>query len=271
MWLRIFRYQLAFLQNDATGMEEQVTWSLGKPGLEDMFLNLEGDTAAYFGRIRKARDFFHRAVGSARRAENKERAATHEADTALLESLFGNTAEARYGATASMRRSTGPNVVYKAALALAFAGDVAGAKQLATDLGRQYPENINVQGQRVPTIQALLALDVHDAGKAIELLQSAPNEEGDFFQVYVRGVAYEAAHRILEAETEFQRILNRPGVVVNNPIGVLAHLGLARAYTMQGEAAKAKAAYQEFFTLWKDADPNIPVLQQAKAEYAKLQ
>ena len=236
-----------------------------------MFLNLESDTAKYFGHVKKAREFLQQAVDSAGRAEEKERAATHEAYAALGESLFGNASEARHRATASLRLLTGPEVQYAAALALASAGDAAGAKQLASDLGRQYPENVRVQNQRLPTIQALLALDRHDGLKAVELLQSAPYWASNFFPVYVRGEAYLAAHRGSEAAAEFQKILDHRGVVCNEPIGALAHLGLARAYVLQGDTARAKSDYQDFLSLWKDADPDIPILKQAKVEYAKLQ
>jgi eukaryotic-like serine/threonine-protein kinase len=268
-WLRIYRYQLAFLQNDAIGMRRQVAWSLGKPGVEDMFLNLEAVTAAYFGHIRKAREFSRQAVDSAERADQKETAATYEADAALREALFGNATEARHRAAASLQLSTGPNVQYETALALAFAGDAMGAEHLANDLGRQYPENIRVQFERLPTIHALLALDRKNVAKAMQALQSAPNEAGDFSRVYVRGEAFLASHRGSEAAAEFQKILDHQGIVLNEPIGALAHLGLARAYVLQGNTAKMHAAYQDFFALWKDADPDIPILKEAKAEYAK--
>jgi predicted Zn-dependent protease len=159
---------------------------------------------------------------------------------------------------------------YEAALALALGGDVTGAEHLANDLGRQYPKNVKVQHQRLPTIQALLALDRNNVTKAIEVLQSAPYEAGDFLPVYVRGEAYLAAHRGTEARAEFQKILDHPGVVVNDPIGCLARLSLARAYASRHDTVKARAAYGDFLTLWKDADPDIPILKQAKAEYAKL-
>ena len=270
-WLRIFRYQLAFLQNDAIGMERQVAWSLGKPGVEDMFLNLEAVTAAYFGHIRKAREFSRQAVDSAERAEQKETAATYEADAALREALFGNATEAQHRAMASLQLSTGPDVQYQTALALAFAGEEVRAEHLANDLGRQYRENIRVQFKRLPTIHALLALDRKDIAKAIELLQSAPYEGGDFFPVYVRGEAYLAAHRGSEATAEFQKILDHPGVLANDPICALSHLGLARGYAISRDTAKARVAYNDFLTLWKDADPDIPILKEAKAEYARLQ
>jgi predicted Zn-dependent protease len=161
------------------------------------------------------------------------------------------------------------------ALGLALAGDLANAQHLVDDLAKRFPENTTVQFTYVPMIRAQLALDRNNAGKAIELLQPAAPYElgiaGALYPVYVRGNAYVTAHEGSEAAAEFQEILNHRGVVVNDPIGALAHLGLGRAYVRQGDTAKARAAYQDFLTLWKDADPDIPILKEAKEEYAKLQ
>lgn len=242
-WLRINRYALAFLQNDATGMEQQVTWSLGKPWAEEMFTNLEADTAAHFGHLRKARELSRQAVDLARREDLNERAAAFEGNAALREALFGNAAEARLQAKASLHPSTAPGAQYEAALVFALEGDVTAAGNLADDLVRQYPENQKVQHQRFPTIQASLALDRNNIAKAIEVFQSTQYGAGDFQEFYVRGEAYLAAHRGGEAAAEFQIILDRRGVVLNQPIGALAHLQIGRAYAMQGDAAKAKAAY----------------------------
>jgi Flp pilus assembly protein TadD/predicted Ser/Thr protein kinase len=279
-YLRFYLYQLAFLQNDAAGMAQQVAWSAGKPGAEDVLLAFEADTAAYSGRLGKAREFSRRAVASAERAEEKETAAGYEADGALRQALFGNAAEARERVAAALVLSTGRDVQYGAALALALAGDVARAQALADDLGKSFPDDIMVQFNYRPTIHAQLALTRNDSSKAIEALQTAtPYELGSpgngftlaLYPVYVRGEAYLAAHRGSEAAAEFQKILDQRGVVFNEPIGALAHLGLARAYALQGDTTKARAAYNDFLTLWKDADPDIPILRAAKSEYAKLQ
>jgi Flp pilus assembly protein TadD/predicted Ser/Thr protein kinase len=279
-YLRFYLYQLAFLQNDAAGMAQQVARSAGKPGAEDVLLAFEADTAAYSGRLGKAREFSRRAVASAERAEEKETAAGYEADAALRQALFGNAAEARERVAAALVLSTGRDVQYGAALALAFAGDVARAQALADDLGKRFPDDIMVQFNYRPTIHAQLALTRNDSSKAIEALQTAtPYELGSpgngftlaLYPVYVRGEAYLAAHRGSEAAAEFQKILDQRGVVFNEPIGALAHLGLARAYALQGDTTKARAAYNDFLTLWKDADPDIPILRAAKSEYAKLQ
>jgi tetratricopeptide (TPR) repeat protein len=279
-YLRINLYALAFLQNDAAGMAQQVAWAAGKSGVEDALLEGEADTAAYSGRLAKARGFSRQAVASAERAEEKETAAGYEADAAVREALFGNEAEARQRVAAVLALSTGRDVKYGAALALALAGDAHRAQALADDLGKRFPEDTIVQFNYRPTIHAQFALDRNDTSRAIEALQAATPYElglpgtGSFtpglYPVYVRGDAYLAGHQGIEAAAEFQKILGNRGVVQNESIGVLSHLGLARAYVMQGDTAKAKAAYQDFLTLWKDADPDIPIFIAAKSEYAKL-
>ena len=279
LYLRFCLYQLAFLQNDAAVMAQQVTWASGKSGWEDVLAAEEADSAAYFGRLAKARELSRRAVASAERAEEKETAASYEADVALREALFGNAAEARQRAATALRLSIGRDVQYEAALAFALAGDAARAEALADDLAKRFPEDTLVQFNYLPTIHAQGVLLRMDHSKAIEVLQLAASYElgtptdrvsPALYPVYVRGEAYLTAHQGSEAAAEFQKILDHPGVVVNEPIGALAHLGLARAYAMQGDTSKAKAAYQDFLTLWKDADPDIPILIAAKAEYAKL-
>jgi predicted Ser/Thr protein kinase len=279
--LRFILYQLAFLQNDAAGMTQQVAWAADKPGWDDVLLASEADTAAYSGRLGKAREFSRRAVASAKRAEEKETAAGYEDEAALREALFGNAAEVRQRAMAALALSTGRDVQYGAALALALAGDVARAQAMAEDLRKHFSDDTIVHFNYLPTIHARLALSHNDSSKAIEALQAAAPYElgipgaGTFttalYPVYVRANAYLAGHQGSEAATEFQKILDHRGIVVNAPIGVLAHLGLARANALEGDTVKARAAYEEFLTLWKDADPDIPILKQAKAEYAKLQ
>ncbi|MGH9863793.1 MAG: winged helix-turn-helix domain-containing protein [Candidatus Acidiferrales bacterium] len=286
---RLALYQIAFSQNDTVGMARQVAWAEGKPGVEDLLLASEADTAAYSGRLKKARELSRWAVASAARTEQKQTAANYESDAGLREALFGNPIEAERQATAALALSTDRDVQYGAALTLALTRDAARAQKLADDLGRRFPEDTMVRFNYLPTIHAQLALGPHDpfkssweeAARAMEVLQTTgPYELGtpgtifnfaSMYPVYVRGEACLAGHRGSEAATEFQKILDHRGVVLNEPIGALAHLGLARAYAMQGDAAKARAAYEDFFTLWKDADPDIPILKQAKAEYAKLQ
>jgi predicted Zn-dependent protease len=220
-------------------------------------------------------------VDAAERAEEKEAAATYSALSALREALFGNAVEARRRASLAMKHPGGHDLEYGSALAWAYAGDDGRAQALAADLGKSFPEATIVQFNFLPTIGGKLAINKGKASEAIESLRTAkPFELGHttystigwtaMYPVYVRGEAYLAAHQGSEAAAEFQKILDHRGAVVNEPIGALARLQLGRAYAVQGDAAKARAAYQDFLTLWKDADPDIPVLIAAKAEYAKL-
>ena len=274
-------YQIAFLQNDAAGMAQQVVQSAGTPGVEDQLLGMEADTAAYSGRLKEAREFSLRAVDSAAREQEEEPAATYSALSGLREVLFGNAGEARGLAALAMGRSADRDVQYGTALTLAYARDDARAQSLTDDLGKRFPEATLVQFNYLPTLRAKLAVNGGSASQAVETLRAAtPNELAQttsstygwnaLYPIYVRGEAYLSAHQGSKAAAEFQKILDHRGVVVNGPIGALAHLQIGRAYVMQGDTAKARAAYQDFLTLWKDADADIPVLIAAKAEYAKL-
>jgi eukaryotic-like serine/threonine-protein kinase len=279
-FIRFALYQIAFLRSDEVGMAQQVAWSADKPGVEDWLLDMEANTAAYSGRLREAREFSRQAVDSAERADKKETAATYFAVSGLWEALFGDAGEARQRVTSALERSTGRDEEYCAALASTFARDDRRLQTLADDLGKKFPESTLVQFNYLPTLRAKLAVSRGNASGAIENLRVAtPNELGKasasnywvaLYSVYVRGEAYLAAHQGKQAAAEFQKILDHRGVVLNEPIGALAHLQLGRAYAMQGDIAKAEAAYQDFLTLWKDADPDVPILIAAKAEYAKL-
>jgi tetratricopeptide (TPR) repeat protein len=273
-FLRAHLYRLRFLQNDATGMAQQVVWATGRPGAENRLLDLEADTAAYSGKLVRAWDFSRQAMASAKRFDETEVAAGYQANAALREALFGNPTKARGLAADALDSSNGPVVQFLAALALAFAGDTVRSGTLADDLGNRFPENTIVQSYYLPTIRAQLALSRNDPSRAIEVLRAAAPYElsssGKLYPVYVRGESYLAAHQGDKAAAEFQKIVDHRGIVVNSPIGALAHLGLGRAYALSGDKTKAKAAYQDFLTLWKDADPDVQILQQAKAEYAKL-
>jgi serine/threonine protein kinase/tetratricopeptide (TPR) repeat protein len=274
-YLHFYMYQIAFLKRDTAGMAQQVGWATGKPEAEAGFLDSEASTNAFYGRLEKARELERRAVVSAQRGQLTELAASGEANAALREALFGNAAEARHRSAAALKLSKGHDVQAGAALALAIAGDTTQAQALASDLSKRYPEDTIVQFVYLPQIRAQIALGRNNPTNSVELLRAAePYELGQnsvLHPAYVRGQAYLAGRQGSEASIEFQKILDHPGVVVNDAIGALAHLGLARAYTMSGDTTKAKAAYQDFLTLWKDADPDIPILKQAKAEYAKLQ
>ena len=273
-------YQLDFIRNDRDGMAREVAWAAGKPGVEDVALSNEADTAAYGGQLRKARDLSRQAAASAERAGEKEPVAEYHAQAGLREALFGNSAKGQEGASAAMALSNGREVQFIAAMAYAIAADTNKAQGLANDLNKRFPEDTVVQMNYLPSIGAQIALNRRDTSKAIELLQPAIQYEfgqmgsgaisPSLYPVWVRAEAYRAAGQGAEAAREYQKILDHRGVVVNGPIGALAHLGLGRAYALQGDTAKARVAYQDFFALWKDADPDVPVLVVAKSEYAKL-
>jgi len=282
-YLRFELYRLAFLQNDTAGMAQQVAWAAGKRGSEDVLLGNEADTAAYFGQVGKARELSRQAHSSATQSQQRETAALHEAAAAVREGLFGNADEARKWAATTKQLRNSRDVQYGALLALALTGDLSQGEtrleQLADDFARRFPEDTLVEFNYLPTLRAQMAIDHHDPSKAIELLQAAaPYELGvspasftALYPIYVRGEAYLSLHQGSQAATEFQKILDHRGIVWNEPIGALAHWQLGRAYVLQGDGAKAKSEYGVFLTLWKDADPYIPILKQAKAEYAGLQ
>jgi hypothetical protein len=272
--LRTGLYLIAFLQNDVAGMARQIDWATGKPGVEDVQLSQESFTAAYSGRLADAQEFSRQAVASAERAEEKEVAVGYRVDAALREAHFGNASKARQRVASALGTSADREAQYEAALTLALAGDGARAQSLADDLGKRFPEGTIVQFNYLPTVQALVAITRNEPIKAIEALKpAAPYELASnlsLYPVFARGEAYLAAHQGTEAVVEFQKILDHRGVVCNLITGALARLGLARAYTLSGDTAKARAAYQDFLTLWKNADPDIPILIAAKSEYAKL-
>jgi tetratricopeptide (TPR) repeat protein len=273
--LHLRLYAFAFFDKDTAGMAREVTWSVGKPGYEDAFLNNEAGTSAYYGKVKQSRELTDRAMALAEHEQRRDTAANYQASQALAEALFGNGVEARERATVALKLSSFRFVKSLAAATEALLGDIAPTQALASELDKRFPDDTLLQKSGLPIIHALLALNHNDARAAIEGLQPAKPYELAFADslasTFVRGNAYLAAHRGREAAVEFQRVLDHPGVVGGAPWGALAHLGLARAYAMQGDTAKAKAAYQDFLTLWKDADPDIPILIAAKSEYAKLQ
>jgi eukaryotic-like serine/threonine-protein kinase len=278
--IHVSLYGIDFLQHDAAGMEREAAGLMGKPGFEDGILGNESDTAAYGGQFAKARELTRRASGSAQRADEKETAAGYEAEAAVREALVGNMSQAKQQAQTALALSTGRDVEAVSAIALGLAGDTTQATRLAAGLAKRFPEDTVVQFEYLPMINAVAALRNGSASKAIAALgRAAPYELGSLAQsfsfavypVYLRGETYAAAHQGSAALAEFQKILNHRSVVLNQPIGALAHLGLARAYSLSSDTAKAKSAYQDFFSLWKDADPDIPILKAAKAEYAKVQ
>ena len=281
--LLLLDFYVAFVNGDKAGMDRTAAQARGKPGVEDWMLHSQSEVEARSGRLQTARSMSRRAQDMARQAGQRESAASYEAGEAVWEALFGNAAPARHSATAALELSNGRDVEYAAAFALAMEGDLPRSQSLAADLGQRFPEDTSVQFNYLPALGALFALNHHEHGKAIELLQVAVPYElnipsvdfneffGGLYPVYVRGEAYLGAGKGAEAAAEFQKVLDHPGVVFADPIGALAHLQLGRAYALSGDKTRAKAAYQDFLTLWKDADPDIPILKEAKAEYAKLQ
>src|SRR5713226_1061861 len=274
-------YGISFCRDDTANMARLVASAAGKAGDQDLLFALEADTAAYFGHLGKAREFSRRAADSAEREGQKETAAGYYAVSALREALFGDPAKTRQDATVAKGRSSGRDMDYGVALALAYAGDASQTQAFADDLSKRFPEDIVVRFNYLPTLRAKLALLRSNPQQALGVLRgAAPYELGlpsysyynwpNLYPVYVRGEAYLAAHQGSKAAAEFQKILEHRGIVLNEPIGALAHLGLGRAYALQGDSTKARAAYQDFLALWKDADPDVPILIQAKAEYAKL-
>jgi len=275
-------YALAFLKSNAVVMKQQADWAVGKPGAEDWMLSLESDTEAWFGKLSRARVLTRQAVDSALRSDEKEPAALWQANAAIREALFGNSDAARQNAAAAAALVMGSrDAEARAALASAFAGDAAHAESLVDDLAKRFPQDTVFHSIWLPTIRAQIELGRRNAGNSIELLQAAaPYELGMLstsatnsclYPVYVRAQAYLNAQQGSAAVAEFQKILDHRGLLWNCATGALAQLGLARGYAMQGNTAKARAAYQDFLMLWKDADADIPILKQAKAEYAKLQ
>jgi eukaryotic-like serine/threonine-protein kinase len=271
-------YEVAFLKGDAAQMAQMAAAAMGKPGREDLLLATQADTEGWYGRVKNARELTRRAMDSARRNDAKETAATYQAAAALREVESGYEKQARDDADAALKLAPNRDVRAMAALALARAGDTARAEKLAVELDKTFPLDTLVQKYWLPTIRAALALERKDPNRAVELLKSAssielgvPAQVNVFLcPVYLRGEAYLMLHDGNAAAAEFRKFVDRYGLVVNFPWGALARLGLARAYALSSNVSKAKAAYQDFLNLWKDADPDVPVYQQAKAEYSTV-
>ncbi|HKW26341.1 MAG TPA: hypothetical protein VJN48_11195, partial [Terriglobales bacterium] len=280
--LHLNLYALAFFQGNMTAMKQQADWAIGKPGVDGQMLSLESDTKAWSGKLGKAREVSRRAVESARRSDEKEPAALWQANAAIREALFGNAEEARQDAAAAVALAPGSrDAKAQVALAYALAGDAAHAHPLVDDLAKHFRQDTVVQSVWLPTIRAQIEMGRKDGARSIEFLQAAVHYElgmltasapnSCLYPVYVRAEAYLSTQQGPAAVAEFQKFLDHRGLLWNCATGTLAHLGLARAYMLQGDTTKAKAAYKDFLMLWKDADPDIPILKQAKSEYAKLQ
>ncbi len=277
-------YYLAFLRGDEAAMRQQLNWAIGKRGVEYDVFSLESDTQAYHGRLVKARELYATARAAALRDNVKETAALIEAAGALREAEVGNSAKARQGVQAALAISNGRDVGSLAALALATAADSAGAQKLTDGLQSEFPLDTILQNYWLAAVRARVELNHGRAQHALDLLQAAiPYETGrtgPMVPVYLRGQAYLAAGNGPAAAAEFQRLLDHPGLIGNDVTAALAHLYLGRARTLEATTlqspaadstkAQARAAYQDFFALWSDADQDIPIFIAAKAEYSKL-
>jgi serine/threonine protein kinase/Flp pilus assembly protein TadD len=266
-------YIVAFYKNDQQELSHQVALATGKPGVEDSLWGMDADTAAYYGRLANANELIVRAATSATRSEGDETAANYYSTLALREALSGKVQAARQHAALALKHPGYRRGRYILACALAYAGENAQAETLTQELAGDFPQDTIVQFASLPTLRAKLALNRGKSAEAVETLKPAlPYELGEWalYPAYVRGEAYLAAHQGREAVLEFQKILDYHGLVLNDIIGALAHLQIGRAYELEGDRAKAKVSYQDFLTLWKDADTDVPILKLAKAEYAKL-
>jgi tetratricopeptide (TPR) repeat protein len=222
-------------------------------------------------------------VDLALQGREREAAASYRAGRAVWEAVCGNAAEGKRSAIAALELSKGRDVQYAAGLALALSGDSSRSEALAGDLEKRFPEDTFAKFTYVPVLCALSALERGKPAESVERLQIALPYElaanglnfahlylGGLHSAYVRGEALVAGHRYAEAAAEFQKILDHRGIVGLDPIGALAHLQLGRVYASSGDKAKAKAAYQAFLALWKDADADVPILKNARAEYSRL-
>jgi serine/threonine protein kinase/tetratricopeptide (TPR) repeat protein len=266
-------YQLAFLNGDAEGMQRQMKWSEGKPS-EYLLLNEATLVAASRGQLQKAGEFMQRSVQVSDRLGFKETTADTEGFFAVGQAEVGNAAKAKELAASSSALAHGRSNMEPVAVALAMTGDIGRAQAIVEDLARRFPDDTLLHQVNTPVVQALVEMDRKTPDKAIPALQAAtPYEFGNnqgMFPIYIRGLAYLQSKRGAEAAAEFQKIVDHRGIAPTAPEHSLAKLGLGRARTMTGDTAKARAAYQDFFALWKDADPDVPILREAKAEYEKL-
>jgi eukaryotic-like serine/threonine-protein kinase len=278
----VYAYNIAFLKGEKEQMDRAVALAKGKRAAEHHVSNSEALVLARSGQLQRAHDFSSRAVNLARQEGEREPAATYLAVEAVWQALYGDAAGARKNAEAALAVSNGRDAEYAAALALVFAGDVVRSEALAASLEKRFPEDTFVRFSYVPVLRALAALGRGRPADSLEQLQiTLPYELavngldfnlylGGLHSAYVRGEAFMAARRYAEAAAEFQKILNHRGIVGADPIGALAHLQLARVFALSGDTIKAKAAYEACLAIWKDADPKVPLLRSAKAEYDRL-
>jgi eukaryotic-like serine/threonine-protein kinase len=276
------RFDLAYMKGDAAGMRREVEFARAHPETQDRMLDRQAFAEASEGRLKNAINLSRQAVALALQGGRREQAAVFETRPALWEAFFENPIEAKRTATTALALASNREVNYGGALALALSGDSTHAEKIGNDMEKRYPEDTSVRFSYLPVISAAVAVQHGDPLKAIDALQaSVPYEMGSprssqtayfgsLYPVFFRGEALLAAHQGAEAANEFQKILSHRGIMIGDPVFVLAHLGLARSYALSGESAKARAQYEEFFALWNRADSDIPVLKQARAEFGNL-
>ncbi len=277
-YLHLYRYGAAFLQGDDAVMQQELTWAMGDPASQDWLLAAQSDTEAYHGRMESARSFSQRAAQAAKTADAPDRAAQVSMNEALREAELGNREQARKLATQTLTNSTGKDIDQWVALTMARAGSIAQAQKLAEKLDREFPQDTMVQNYALPVIRAAVELQKNNPNTAIESLQATltyemgnPDAFGYLYPAYLRGEAYLMAGQGQQAAGEFQKFLDHPGVALNFITAALARLQLARAQAMTGDKAAARKSYENFLALWKQADPGLPILKAAKAEYQRLQ
>jgi eukaryotic-like serine/threonine-protein kinase len=278
----VYRYNIAFMKGDNAQMDRVVALAKGKQQAEHWVTNSQALVQARSGHVQLARRLSGRAVDLALNEDRRGAAATYQSAAAVWEGLYGNASEAKTKAVAALALTNGRDVEYASALALGLAGEFSRSEALADDLDKRFPEDTFVRFTYLPVLRGLSALHRGQPAEGVERLQPTLQYElavnglsvglylGGLHSAYVRGEAFVAAHQYAEAAAEFQKILDHRGIVGADPIGALAHLQLGRTFALSGAKTKAKAAYQDFLTLWKDADPDIAILRQAKSEYAKL-
>jgi serine/threonine protein kinase/Tfp pilus assembly protein PilF len=280
--LLVQRYDLAFLKGDKDWMDREVALGEKEPVGQDMIVDRQAFVRAYSGQLNKAKSLAQRASDMNTQPDQRGRKALIEIGPALWDGFFGNASSAKKRALGALALSQDRDFEYAAAFALALAGESEKSQSLVKDLEQRFPEDTVVQSLYLPPIRALQALNAGEPSKAIDLMRASlpydrgippsasPYFIGPLYTTYVRGLAYLSAHQGPEAAAEYQKVIDGRLIVASDPIGALAHLQLARALVLSGDKARAKSAYQQFLTLWKDADPDIPIFIQAKKEFAGM-
>jgi DNA-binding winged helix-turn-helix (wHTH) protein/tetratricopeptide (TPR) repeat protein len=272
--LHFYLHRIAFLQNEPERMAREVAWAKGKSGAEELLLESQVHVEAYYGHLKNAHSLLEQVEAASLRSGDKEAAATYRTTLALSEADLGMQERARQEVRAALAMASTRDMQALAAVVLARVGDAAQAEKTADEFAREYPIDTNISKVWLPTVRAILDMRQKKPEKAIEELKSvSPYELGsddNLYSVYLRGLAYLMLRQGTEAEREFQKVLDHRPIYQKNERAALAQVGLARAYKLEGNLQKARSSYEEFLKLWQTADPDIPILAAAKAEYAHL-